>query len=129
MAKPAKLLSPEFGQQSALERQRRSTVFQHPIRYSMGVSYGCSAVLSGLRVPGGACQDFTGRDSSGQDLTQVYQRRHKSGATRSKLSELLQSRMLAKVLSELGLIQVDDSVWSQLLEEEATDKLNEMPPE
>lgn len=33
------------------------------------------------------------------------------------------------VLSELGLIQVDDSVWSQLLEEEATDKLNEMPPE
>eukprot|EP00439_Symbiodinium_sp_Y106_P076030 s796_g15.t1 len=33
------------------------------------------------------------------------------------------------VLSELGLIQVEDTVWSQLLEEEATDKLNEMPPE
>ena len=45
------------------------------------------------------------------------------------MSELLQSRIPAKVLSELGLIQVEDTVWSQLLEEEATDKLNEMPPE
>ena len=36
------------------------------------------------------------------------------------------SQMKPEVLSELKLIKVDESIWSQLLEEEATDTLREM---